>query len=170
MNRPYHALVIHGLNNTPEMMRPIANRLERLGIGCTLCRLTGHWEQNNRLKLLKQATPETWLKDVEQQYLKMAEKYPNNDFILVGFSMGALLGILLAQSGKASFQKSLLFAPALYLRWWSYLPALLTPFALNLPSATPRSMRANSGTPVSAYNALFALVKQLDPPEPVRRL
>lgn len=144
-------------------MGPISSQLKQLGIGCSLGKLTGHWEEKDRLSSFKQATPETWLKDMENFYLETAKNHPGKDLIFVGYSLGALLGVLLTQMRMARFEKMILFAPALYLRPWAYFPKLLTPLGLTLPSAMPASIRANPGTPVSAYNTLFNLVKRFDP-------
>lgn len=151
-----HAILVHGLNNPPELMKPIQQRLDQLGISSTIGRLTGHYEEGGRLERFKQVTPEIWKADVE----RLTQEHPADFF--VGFSLGALLGALVAQEGRGQFKKMIFFAPAFYLRPWSYLPRALGFTNITFRSAMPKNTRANVGTPVKAYLALFELVRQFE--------
>ena len=86
----------------------------------------------------------------------------------VGFSLGALVALewLSAQpQSKLYINKMLLIAPAIATPWYSRAASgLLSIFSksLSLPSRSPKQYRANKGTTVAAYEALFTLKKSLE--------
>jgi len=152
------ALLLHGLNNSPGMMRAFDQELHRLGLKTAIGHLTGHYESHDRLNILRRATADQWLHDAEEFYRANAD----DELIWVGFSLGALVGLVLAQNPKFKFSKMILLAPAIYLRPWSHLPKFLKAKSLVLPSAMPANTRANRGTPVGAYQAMFDLIGRFD--------
>jgi alpha-beta hydrolase superfamily lysophospholipase len=78
--------------------------------------------------------------------------------VLVGFSLGGLLGCAAAlASPQVRFAKLALFAPALAIHRRSKILMSLARWPqLVIPSATPAAYRANRGTTMAAYNALYA--------------
>ena len=80
---------------------------------------------------------------------------------LVGFSLGALLGVdLWASNPDIHFDRSLLFAPALDLRGPYRLVRILYPLPrLVLPSFGRKEYLANSGVPIVAYKALLETIR-----------
>ncbi len=158
-----HALIIHGLNNDPQAMTPLAKLLGGMGIDSTLAQLTGHFESEARAQAFGTVTAELWLSDAANAYRQAVERHPGKEIILAGNSLGALLGLRLSQTSRVRFEKMILFAPAIHLRPWSYFPRLLGTLNIRLPSGMPKAIRANSGTPISAYEALFQLVRRFEP-------
>ena len=114
---------------------------------------------------------EIWLDEMRVAYRCARERalQCGAPLILVGFSLGGLLGIELTLDSVegARYEGILLFAPAIRVRWYLGFIRCLAPFPrLTLPSFAPRETAANAGTPLAAYNALFeasASVRAGDP-------
>jgi len=68
-----------------------------------------------------------------------------------------------ASNPYIKFDKIVLFAPALKMRNRNYLLKTMSPFpGLVVPSFGPEAYRANKGTPIAAYNALFEAAKHFE--------
>ena len=163
------ALVIHGLNGRPKKMESIIAAMTAAGIDCLNLSLWGHGEnypqlsdsdsQEARMRAFKTASYKLWRTEIYQAYLqvkKRSNRYGVCSFF-VGFSMGGLLGVdLFTSNPYVKFDKMVLFAPALKMHNRNYLLKTMSPFpGLVIPSFGPEAYRANSGTPMAAYNALF---------------
>ena len=166
---PLHAVLLHGLNNPPELMEPIAKELAVRGISTSVGKLTGHWEADARLMSLRKATAELWLSDAQTFFEEAQRAHPDKNLIFVGFSLGALLGLRLAQVKRVDFHRLILLAPPIALHPWSYFPKYVPLLNFILPSAMPRTSRANRGTPVAAYRSLFKLIAQTQSRQPLPR-
>lgn len=175
------ALVIHGLNGRPDKMESIIAEMTAAGIDCLNLSLRGHGENysqlNNtdseeaRMQAFKSVSYRLWRTETYQAYQqvkKRSNRYGTCLFF-VGFSMGGLLGVdLFTSNPYIKFDKMVLFAPALQMHNRNYLLKTMSPFPeLVVPSVAPGSYRANKGTPMAAYNALFEaskhFKKNLDP-------
>lgn len=166
------ALVLHGLNVRPEMMEPVIDILNTAGIEVLNVTLYGHGDnflrsgrtpadkKRDRMESFKKATWFIWQTEVYQAYLKVmlrARKLGVPVFF-AGHSLGGLLGCdLLLTKPCVHFDRMVLFAPAIALH-----PAIayhlkplwpLPDFVID--SDAPIQQRANDGTPVAGYTALF---------------
>jgi alpha-beta hydrolase superfamily lysophospholipase len=180
------ALVLHGLNVDPVCMGSLEQELMGCGVEVLRCALSGHGpnfpptpgigEAVARLDALRSVTYELWRDEAAaaQRIAAARAVQLGVPLVLVAFSLGAPIACAAALTvPDVRFDKLLLFAPALRIHRRS---RVLQPLArwpqLIIPSATPRAYRANEGTTVAAYNALYkaqdecerGLDKQLDVP------
>jgi alpha-beta hydrolase superfamily lysophospholipase len=113
------ALVIHGLNQRPEVMQGIIEQLNRAGIETLNLTLSGHeahLDEELRLINFKRANYKQWNNEVYQAF-KVAEKRASENktpLFFVGNSIGGLLACdLVVSSADLNFDRMVLFAPAL---------------------------------------------------------
>jgi esterase/lipase len=145
-------------------MRALAVCLSEMGSAVVLASLSGHRGNVNEFAAV---TREIWLKDIAEAYTfaRAQQTEPDIPLYFVGYSLGALvnLNLISRQPEQIRYDKMILLAPAIALKW----PAnLLKPlFGIGdqwrLPSFTPARYQANRQTPVRAYQVLFALVQSL---------
>jgi esterase/lipase len=170
------ALVIHGLNSRPDKMESIIAKMNDFGIDCLNLSLRGHGENYSalnhmnsadaRMETFKCVTYPLWKNEAYQAYQrvkKMSNRYATPSFF-VGFSMGGLLGVdLLSSNSKVTFDKMVLFAPAIKMHKRNSLLKILSPFPrIVIPSIAHKSYLANDGTSIAAYNALFEMYAHLE--------
>ncbi len=167
------ALVIHGLNLKPRKMSPIINALTKAGIEALNVSLRGHGENYTprpemdharaRAESFKEVDYELWANEVQaaQQAMETKRARLGVPTFLVGFSLGALLGVdLWAANADIRFDRALLFAPALHLRAPYRLVRMLYPWpGLVLPSLGRQEYLANRGVPIIAYRALLETMR-----------
>ena len=170
------ALVVHGLNSRPDKMESIIAAMTAAGIDCLNLSLRGHGENYSqlsntdnaeaRLEAFKSVSYRLWRAETYQAYQQVKKRSHRYGVCLffVGFSMGGLLGVdLFASNPYIKFDKMVLFAPALKMHNRNYLLKTISPFqGLVVPSFGPRSYRANIGTPMAAYDALFEAAKHFE--------
>jgi esterase/lipase len=112
-----------------------------------------------RLESFRNVTYDLWLDEVHRAYLKVAQRASekNVPVLFVGYSLGGLLGCdLVLTHPDVFYDRMMLFAPAFNISVESYLLKALTPFPnVVIDSLSPVSYRANDGTPMAAYKALF---------------
>jgi esterase/lipase len=164
------ALVIHGLNLRPDRMQPVISKLTGSGMDVLALSLRGHGENYShvkgidedqaRLGAFKNVSYQVWMNEAYLAYLQLKERGEKKGvpLFLTAFSMGGLIGLdLFVTYPEVTFDKMVLFAPAIKLHAIVYLERVLSPFpGLVLPSLGPKSYLANTkGTPIAAYNALF---------------
>jgi pimeloyl-ACP methyl ester carboxylesterase len=163
------ALVVHGLNMEPARMQPVIKHLSLLGIESLGIALHGHGANYNplptlsptaaRLHAFKRVTHTLWKQEIQMAYtvarLRSAQR--GVPLFLVAYSMGALLTCnLMAAEEAVRFDRMVFFAPALKIHHWCHCLRLLSPFPhFVIPSFAPPKYRANRGTPMAAYNAIF---------------
>lgn len=166
------ALVVHGLNLKPERMKSIIAELNDAEIDVLNLSLRGHG--NNYLKNSNLSSDEArresfrtvtyalWLDEIYSAYLKVRERADkiNVPVFFVGFSIGGLMGCNLIQLHPDVFyDRMVLFAPALNITVGSYLLKAMMHFPnMFIDSLSPLYYRANNGTPMAAYKALFEAV------------
>jgi esterase/lipase len=155
------AFVIHGLNTNPKRMHDLARLAQNAGFETTIGILSGH---HNNLKSEDSATisAENWQSEFLNQWSNATKKCINryDQKILIGYSLGALLGLTLFD-GATQIEKPtkmILVAPALTLQNKTLLIRAISfiPFG-GLPSANHPDYRARAWTPFSEYAALFKL-------------
>ncbi len=170
------ALVIHGLNGRPGKMESIIAEMTAAGIDCLNLSLRGHGENYSqldhtdsaeaRMQAFKSVSYRIWRTETYQAYQQVKKRSTRYGTCLffVGFSMGGLLGVdLFTSNPYIKFDKMVLFAPALKMHRRNYLLKTMSSFpGLVVPSFAPGSYRANKGTPMAAYNALFEAVKHFE--------
>ena len=164
------ALVIHGLNQKPTVMQSINGRLNDEGVETLNLTLSGHdmvnFGDEQRLKSFKSVTFKQWRGEVYKAF-KAAKKRAEEKKVplfFVGYSLGGLLGCdLIASRPDVSFERMVLFAPALSIHYSSKVLALLSSFPnVVIPSFSPEEYRANAGTPIGAYNALYEAIDHFE--------
>ena len=170
------ALVIHGLNSRPDKMESIIARMNDVGIDCLNLSLRGHGENYSdfnhtesadaRLETFKSVTYPLWKTEAHQAYqlVERRSKLYATPLFFVGFSMGGLLGVdLLSSNPKVTFDKMVLFAPAIKMHKRNSFLKILSPFPrIVIPSSAHKSYLTNNGTPIAAYNALFEMYAHLE--------
>ena len=167
------ALVIHGLNLRPDKMELIISLLTDSGVDALNLSLRGHGSNyspsegpdmaKSRIEAFKTVSYKIWIEETYQAYnhAKKRSEQKNVPLFFVGFSLGGLLGVdLYTTYSDIHFDRMVLFAPAVDLYAINYAAKLLSPFPkLVVPSLASKSYRANNGTPVAAYNALFNAIE-----------
>jgi esterase/lipase len=170
------ALVVHGLNLRPERMQSIVAELNDAGIDALNLSLRGHGNNylknmnasvdEARLESFRTVTYSLWLDELYEAYLKVRERAsPKNvPAFFVGYSLGGLMGCdLILSHPDVFYDRMVLFAPALNIMVESYLLKALLPFPnIVIDSLSPISYRANEGTPMSAYKALFEAIEHFE--------
>lgn len=173
------ALIVHGLNIRPEMMEPIIAILNSAGIEALSVSLRGHGanfirrgsspadDKRDRLASFKRVSYFLWLNEVHQAYVQamLRARKLGVPLYFVGYSLGGLLGCdLLAAKPGVHFDRMVLFAPALALRpGIAYHLKPLQPFPeFIIDSDAPENQRANDGTPVAGYTALFDAIRNFE--------
>lgn len=171
------AVIIHGFNLNPRIMREMAGKLQEEGHDVLLLSLTGHRmslppaERQDELGAM--AGFGAWQDNVDQAMNEAAGRADELalPLHLVGFSMGGLLAVdHLNRHDSTPLDRMVLLAPALSLHWTSWLLRPLGPLPdFLLPSVGPDRYKANESVPVSAYEALYEGVAQLnEQPRPER--
>jgi|HubBroStandDraft_4_1064222.scaffolds.fasta_scaffold193186_1 alpha-beta hydrolase superfamily lysophospholipase len=161
-------VLVHGLNLKPEKMDDWAQALADQGATTVRVALLGHRGFSDSMA---KVTAQNW-HDSFGRAMELARNLaePNQTPIdFLGFSLGALVGLeWLSQFGpgfEPGVRKMVLIAPAISTPWYG--PSALSIFSVfgqsfSLPSRTPAQYRANKGSPLAAYRALFELKKSLE--------
>ena len=167
------ALVVHGLNLKPERMQSIIAELNDAGIDVLNLSLRGHGNnylknlsvssEGARLESFRTVTYNLWLDEIYEAYLKVRERASKKNVpaYFIGYSLGGLMGCnVILSHPDVSYDRMVLFAPALNMTMESYLLKALMPFPnIVIDSLSPISYRANEGTPMAAYKALFEAIE-----------
>lgn len=160
-------LMLHGLNLKPARMDGWAQLLSAHGGKVMRFALHGHAGEAKHMAEVKAEHWHEQFNKAIQEAHQHAQKL-QVPLYFVGFSLGALVALewLATQpETKLYINKMLLIAPAIATPWYSRAAAgLLSVFSKNLtlPSRSPKQYRANAGTTVAAYDALFKLKKSLE--------
>jgi esterase/lipase len=160
-------LLIHGLNLKPSKMLPLAQRLctPSNGLQCTILTLSGHEEDTS--ETMDGADAETWKTETFEaiQSLRSKAIATRTPLFLVGYSLGGLMGTWGAQSRPEDnkiFDAMVLIAPAIFPKWYTRItPYLPLPDHFHLPSKNHPEYRANPGTSLAAYRAMFTVINEV---------
>jgi alpha-beta hydrolase superfamily lysophospholipase len=170
------ALVLHGLNVAPAAMTPLTRALHAMGIATLRCALSGHGANYcqhpslppaaARSATLGRVTYRLWREEAAAAYRVAAQGAASLGGVplyLAAFSLGGLIGCTAAlDDAGVRFARQVLFAPALAIHRRSYVLRPLAPWPrLVIPSAAPPAYRANPGTSMAAYTALYTAAADL---------
>ncbi|KKO12800.1 alpha/beta hydrolase [Pseudohongiella sp.] len=169
-------VLVHGLNLDPSAMLDVQQLLFDADMDVLSLSLAGHGnalDDEARLLQFNEATFADWQHDIGRAVQSAARRAAVLDrpLYLVGFSLGGLLSAdYLVQNpghgsdpGVGDIDRMVLLAPAISLKWSSYLLYPLQVFPdMYLPSVAPRIYRANDYAPVSAYLALYQGVNRFN--------
>lgn len=160
-------MLVHGLNLTPQRLHSLGRALQGEGFDVLMPALSGHqrgMDDVQRMKAMQTVSAKQWLEELSKAY-HMARQRANAQGVpvhLVGYSLGALVALEIEQQSGLKFTRKVLIAPAIFLTWPTGLIRPLQGWpSLVLPSLSPHYYRANSGTSMAAYGALFALQADL---------
>ena len=159
-------VLLHGLNLKPQRMDDWAHTLAEHGAHVIRFALFGHSGDKGHMA---DVTADLWRAQFadaigKAQNLSQQKGVP---LYFLGFSLGGLVGLewLVHKPADAlGFDKMALIAPALSTPWYSRAAInSLSVFGRGfmLPSRSPEGYRANRGTSVAAYQALFELKDSL---------
>ena len=154
-------LTLPGLNLAPDKLQPLTRFLEDRGHTVTTPALRGYGPGEEQA--WETASAGSWLIDLDHAWAGVAAARPGAAPSLLGYSMGALLGLTWSLSRGIPLRRAIVISPALRLRWY-LLPALrvlgaLLPRRMRLPSKGPSSYLLHRGTSLAAYLALAALIE-----------
>ena len=162
---PVRAVVVtvHGLNTKPEIMDPLIARLVDRSAEVIRVGLTGHRGDSEAMKSVTEAQ---WKVDLLLGYSlgrKRADelKVP---LYFVGYSLGALVHAgLMGGLNPPQYDRQVLLAPAIHLKSIFYLIKFFEILGdgFCIPSLNDSEHRANQGTSVAAYKALFRLLAEV---------
>lgn len=147
-------LFVHGLNTTPKIFNDLAAACEARNI--LICRphLKGHDPS--------QALPETikaadWVNGIHDA---MNQNKHVTEWIAVGYSLGGLVIANMALKKPKLFQRIVLLAPALSLKFYAHLPRMILFTDIRLKSFTPAHIRAHNKLSTDYFSALYALRRE----------
>ena len=156
-------LVLPGLNLHPHRLDPLSALLNEAGAATLVPHLTGFATPGDAA--LRRVSAERWLADVDAAWRAARARLPGAEPSLLGYSLGALLGLVWARQAGVALRRAILLSPALRLRPLHRALLLglgaLLPGALRLPSRAPVTYRFHAGTTVAAYRALAHLERCL---------
>jgi carboxylesterase len=107
------ALLVHGLSGTPYEMRFLGERLAAAGVRVCGVRLAGH---AGRPEELGAATHAQWYESVVEGFERLRQFGDPN--VVVGLSMGAVLGARLAADQREAVDGIAMLSPAFFLPLW----------------------------------------------------
>lgn len=158
-------LLVHGLNNKPSSMNSLGKILNEANFDVVRVTLPGHQGplENMKKVSIRNLQDEAYLQYCQAKIISEQKKVPLH---LVAFSLGALIyEELLNENVTIKFSKKVLFAPAITTRPFVKLLKILTFFKSPetiIPSWAPINYRAQEGSSLGAYQALFDLEDRLD--------
>jgi esterase/lipase len=119
-----------------------------------------------RLESFRNVNYRMWIDEVRGAYRKARQRASDKKvpFYFVGYSLGGVLGCnLLLTDSDIAYDGMILFSPALNITAKGYLLKPLMPFPnIVIDSLAPLSYRANDGTPMAAYRAVFEAVADFE--------
>lgn len=159
-------LMLHGLNLKPAKMDGWAQLLSSHGALVMRFALHGH---TSDVSEMGQVSADRWREQFKEAVMIAHDEAQKMQVPLyfVGFSLGALVCLEYLATNKtklADIAKMVLLAPAIATPWYSQTAVSLLSVlskSMTLPSRSPKQYRANKGTSVAAYEALFKLKKSL---------
>jgi carboxylesterase len=110
-NAPVGCLLIHGFSGSPLEMRWLGTYLAERGMHVEGVRLAGHGTRPEELKYL---TWRDWLKSAEEGLERLRRTHEK--VVIVGFSMGGLLGLHLCARRSADVARIVTMSTPVYFR------------------------------------------------------
>lgn len=130
-------LCLHGLTATPYVWRPLAEALAAAGHRVKAPRFVGHGRTPAQLRLTRFAD---WLGQARRAFDELAHDHPR--IFIIGHSMGALAGAVLAHERGDRVAGLVLMSTALELTWKDHLVLSLAR-RLPLADALPYILKKN---------------------------
>ncbi len=167
LNSPSRAVILlaHGLNNKPSIMSPLGEILNQAHYDVVRVSLKGH---QGPIENMKKVQVSDWQNEGYLQYCqaKLLSEQKKIPLYLVAFSLGGLVyEELLNELNTVQFSKAVLFAPAIttrpFVRLIKFLSLIKSPETI-ISSWAPKNYRAQSGSSLGAYQALFELEDRLE--------
>ncbi len=145
-------VLLHGLNNAPDIMQPFAEHFKDKGFNIHQFNLYGH-KKDAPLKTL---TLKESLHHLHYQMLKVPKE---NEVYFIGFSQGALIFQLyqMMKLCQHTIKSQVLLAPAFYLKKQSIIFSLarVLPATAQVTSRTPKEFRCFDKLNLGYYRLLF---------------
>lgn len=150
-------LLVHGMNNRPEVLNDITDFLESLALPVVSVCLTGHHHDFNKLNTISK---KIWEQDVLEAYQLIRKR--NKKIYLLAYSLGAAISLDIL-SEEIRFDKMVLLAPAIAPRIHVKLLQYIAPLFPTLPlfSIAPKGYNVNPYLPLRAYQVLIQLFHSL---------
>lgn len=144
-------LLVHGLNNRPQVLSDIADLLETISLPMAMVSLTGHQDDFEKLASIEK---KMWADDVLEGYDLIKSQF--DKIYLIGFSLGGSIGLDIISTTRR-FDKMILLAPAIAPRIPVRLLEYISPILPSLPiySMAPENYIANKYLPLKAYEVLL---------------
>ena len=162
-------MLSHGLNTNAVKMNDLVKFYTSQGYDVLLTILTGH--DGNR-KEFQAVTREKWIQDMYSAYCAAQAKANEEKLPLffTGYSVSGLIAEDLIENypdQKVQFEKMILFAPAISVKPFTGLVKALNVFGKGymVPSFSNPEYRVCNGTPIAAYDSLFASYNMLNKTE-----
>jgi hypothetical protein len=156
-------LVVHGLNNKPEVMDSLISVLVDNGFHCLRVSL---YQDAPDGRSDPSDIAAGWRAILADAYAEAQHRFPDLPRFAMSYSLGALTTVsFLDTEAVPTFERMVLLAPPVALTRSASLVRALTPlgrFNIALPSAAPKAIRARRGTPLSEYAAMLELVGEVD--------
>jgi len=156
-------LVVHGLNNKPEVMDSLISVLVDNGFHCL--RVSLYWDAPDG-RSDPSVIARGWRAILADAYTGAQDRFPDLPRFALSYSLGALTTVsFLDRETTPTFDRMVLLAPPVSLTRSASLVRALTPlgrFSIALPSAAPKEIRARRGTPLSEYAAMLEMVGEVD--------
>lgn len=160
-------ILLHGLNLKPERMDDWARTLKDEGAIVMRLALYGHYPNSGSMRDVSATIWRSQFDEVMEKARGIAldEDLPIN---FIGFSLGALVALeWMAQNQNSgpSIERMVLLAPALATPWYSKSALFMASIfgkGFTVPSRSPKEYRANNGSTLAAYKALFDLKESLE--------
>ena len=152
-------VLVHGLNNRPSVMQPLAEALAEQGFHSYTVTLTGHsvcdWPAVDYAA--------TWKADIRAAAADARMTFPGLPVFALAYSLGAT-AVLESWDDAKPFDRLAFLAPAFAPNLRTRLLRFLTPlrvFGINLPSLADPFYRAHPSTPLRAYRGYFDMIDNL---------
>ncbi len=160
-----YALLVHGLNNKPEVMDDLGLYMLTLGIESFRLALTGHKGDPEEMR---HVSTSDWQRDVYQGFCLVYEKAKKSGLplYLIGYSLGGMIPLEIMGEPTGTpvvFTKQILFAPALATHWYVQGIRIFVIFGDDylIPARVPKEYIVNKGASVIAYKNLDSLLDTL---------
>lgn len=151
------AILVHGLNNTPNVMHSSKEYFETQGYECYNLTLSGHKKFFPSWRLQH----DYWRDDIKAAH-EQAKNLNPDELIFVGFSLGALSGLHASQFYGLKWDKVVLFSPALALKKRiKFFTPLFRLRYFPIPSFTPYKIMKYWVIPSGYIRSIQLLIKTL---------
>lgn len=156
-------ILVHGLNTRPSRFYELRDMFLEARIHVLLVTLSGH--NGNDYDSYANVKAEEWVEDVKNAFRLARETFPELAECIwtCGYSLGALVQLVIADEEQYRPQGMLLLAPACTPKWYTHAVRSfrLLPGHWGVKSYSPKGYEAHPKVPFAAYGSLFDLWKQL---------